>query len=67
MKNSCLGTYYKAQFFTEAKKRGWDAVEEALTEAAQTEVYYQVLLDCVLNSEVLKMSYKPELGIYAVH
>ncbi len=67
LENSCLGTYYEEQFFTEAKKRGWDAVNEALTEAAHTDVYYQVLSDCVLNSEVLRRSYKPELGIYAVH
>ena len=63
------GKCYKEQFFVEVEKRGWNTklVEKALEAAAQTEVYYQILLDSVLNSEVLKKSYNPELGIYALH
>jgi len=67
--NSSTGKCYKEQFFVEVEKRGWDKklMEKALEAAAQTEVYYQILLDSVLNSEVLKKSYNPEMGIYALH
>jgi hypothetical protein len=42
-------------------------VEKAINEAAKTDVFYELILDNVLNSQVLKTTYKPELSFYMPH
>jgi len=66
---SSLWKLYKRKFFAQARKFGWNLkeVEKAINEAAKTDVFYELILDNVLNSQVLKTTYKPELSFYMPH
>ncbi|PIN93408.1 hypothetical protein COU54_03350 [Candidatus Pacearchaeota archaeon CG10_big_fil_rev_8_21_14_0_10_31_24] len=49
--------------------RRWNAkiVRELLNEITEEDIFYEMILDNVLNSNVLKNTYKPELSFYVVH
>jgi len=67
--NSSLWKSYKERFFREAKKRNWnlDLLQKALSKASKTGVYYDMIPDTVVNSKLLRETYKPELSLYVSH
>lgn len=63
---SSLWKQYHTMFMREVKKRKWNVVSvgRALEDARKTEVFYEMILDNVINSKVIKETYPPTLSFY---
>jgi|GEM_PF-3169665 len=63
---SMLWKKYFKKFLEYSRKNGWKEkdVMKAIDETIETEVFYEMILDNVLNSQVIKNTYKPELSFY---
>lgn len=68
-KNSAFYKYYKEGFIKKSEEAGWNMkkVINAIEEIKKTKIYFEMLSELVINSETLIKSYKPKLGIYALH
>jgi hypothetical protein len=66
---SSLWREYYAKFIKNAKALGWDIgwIKESLDELIKEDIFYEMILDNLLNSKVLMNTYKPELSFYRVH
>lgn len=66
IKKSTFWKFYYKILLEQGENNGWDKkiIEYAIDKALTTEVVSDLILDNVLNSKVIKNTYKPELSFY---